>query len=137
MRQETLPLAYSHLVFRMNDIDSLIEFLIAVGRVGRDNIVSLELPWKSMADAEDKWEKAPDSDPFLTLPALHATRCAQLLQQCKRLKSLRLRLERGMMDIIPLDVFKLETDSYEHIRVGGTNLCGTFYLELVGKIQTP
>ena len=43
MRQEALPIAYRRTVFHLDDMDDLIKLLAAVGRVGRDNIESLEL----------------------------------------------------------------------------------------------
>ena len=106
IRHEALSLAYRYLIFRSNDIDSLIRLLVAVGRVGRDNIESLELTWESKADAECKWEEAPSSDPFLTLPTLHTIRFVELLKQCKRLKSLRLCFNRDLIDTTPPAVFK-------------------------------
>ena len=43
MRQEALPLAYRRTIFRVDDMNDLVKLLIAVGRIGRDNIESLDL----------------------------------------------------------------------------------------------
>ena len=107
MRQEAPPLAYRTTIFRLDDMDDLIKLLIAVGRIGRDNIESLDLAWESRADSELKWDEASHSDDrLLTLFSLHALRCVQLLKQCKRLKSLRLYFERDLIPNIPPNVFK-------------------------------
>ncbi len=107
IRQEALPLAYRRTVFHLDDMDDFIKLLIAVGKIGRDNIESLELTWESRADSELKWDKAPDSDDlFLTLPTLHAAKCVQLLKQCKRLEFLRLYFESDLISNISSDAFK-------------------------------
>ena len=85
LRHETLSLAYSRTPFCLNDMDELMKLLIAVGKIGRDNIDSLEFTWQSEADIKCKWVEDPDSDPSLTLPTLHVARCIQLLKQCKKL----------------------------------------------------
>ena len=109
MRQEALPLAYRRTFFHLDDMDDLVKLLIAIGKIGRDNIESLEFTWQSRADSECKWDEAPDSeDPFLTLPTLHAEKCVQLLKQCKRLISLRLRFERDLINNISLDAYKAD-----------------------------
>lgn len=114
MRQEALPLAYRRTIFRVDDMEDLIKLLIAVGRIGRDNIESLDLAWESRADSELQWDEAPHSDDrLLTLPSLHASRCVQLLKQCKRLKSLRLYFERDLISNIPPNVFKINPGIYE------------------------
>lgn len=107
MRQEALPLAYRRTIFRLDDIEDLIRLLVAVGRIGRDNIESVELTWESRADTELKWDEALEfDDVYLKLPTLHAAKCAQLLKQCKRLESLRLYFESDLIDVISPDAFK-------------------------------
>jgi len=109
MRREALPLAYRRTVFQLDDMDDLIKLLMVVGKVGRENIESLELAWESRADAECKWEETPDSeDPYLRLPTLHVVKCVQLLKQCKRLTSLRLYFDRDLILEICPDIY--ETD---------------------------
>lgn len=101
MRQEALPLAYRRTAFHLGDMDDLVKLLIAFGTIGRSNIESLELTWESRADSAWKWEKYPDiEDPSLTLPVLHATKCVQLLKQCKRLQFLRLYFESDLINNI-------------------------------------
>ena len=88
-------------------MDDLIELLIAVGGIGRDNIESLELTWASRADSELKWDEAPDADDvFMMLPTLHAARCVQLLKQCKRLNFLRLLFEKDLISNTSLNAFQ-------------------------------
>ena len=120
IRQEALPLAYRRTVFHLDDMDDLIKLLIAVGKIGRDNIESLELYWESRADSDCKWDEAPDSEgPFLTLPTLHVVKCVQLLKQCKRLKSLRLYFERDLITNIPPDAYKADPGIRELCSVRG------------------
>lgn len=120
IRQETLPLAYRRTVFHLNDMDNLVKLLIAVGRVGRDNIESLELTWGSRADSESKWDEARDSDDLpLALPALHAVKCVQLLKQCKRLKFLRLYFESDLITDISPDAFKSDPGIRELCSIRG------------------
>ncbi|KAI4263029.1 MAG: hypothetical protein L6R35_007364, partial [Caloplaca aegaea] len=107
MRQEALPFAYRRTLFHLDDMDDLVKLLVAVGKVGRDNIEMVELAWKSRADSEFKWDEDPNNhDSSLLLPTLHAARCIQLLKQCKRLHSLRLYLERDLLTDVPPDDFK-------------------------------
>ena len=120
MRQEALPLAYRRTVFHLDDMDDLIKLLIAVGRIGRDNVESLELTWESRADSELKWDEAPDSDDlFLTLPVLHAAKCVQLLKQCKRLEFLRLYFESDLITNMSPDAFKTDPGIRELCSVRG------------------
>ena len=101
-------------------MENLIQLLVAVNRIGRDNIESLRLTWESRADSELKWDEAPDSDDlFLTLPALHAAKCVQLLKQCKRLKFLRLYFESGLITDISPDAFKSDAGIRELCSIRG------------------
>lgn len=107
MRQEALPLAYRKTTFHLDDIDDLIRLLVAVGKIGRDNIESLELVWESKAEDELKNDQAADADDLsFMLPALHAARCVQLLKQCKRLAFLRLCIESDLILNIAPKTFK-------------------------------
>ena len=107
MRQEALPIAYRRTVFHLGDMDDLIKLLVAVGRIGRDNIESLELTWESRADSELEWDEAPDSDNlFLLLPTLYAATCVQLLKQCTRLRPLPLYFENDIVSNLSPDAFK-------------------------------
>lgn len=109
MRQEALPLAYRRTCFRLDNMDDLIKLLISVGQTGRDDIESLEFPWESTADSECKWDEFSDpEDHFLTLPTLHVTKCVQLLEQCRRLKLLRILFESELMLKMPLSSFKTD-----------------------------
>ena len=105
MRAEALPVAYRRTAFSLYDIDDAVKLLIAVGRVGRDNIESLEFTWESRADAEHQWDRKPDAgELFSTLLMLHATRCVQLLKQCRRLRTLRLYFDSDLIaNISPED----------------------------------
>lgn len=120
MRQEALPLAYRRTVFHFDDMEDLIKLLIAVGRIGRDNIQSVELAWESRADSELKWDEAQDSDDlYLSLPTLHAAKCVQLLKQCKRLEFLRLYFESDLIDAMSLDAFKTDPGIRELCSIRG------------------
>jgi hypothetical protein len=87
MRQEALPLAYQRTIFRV-EMDDLVKLLIAVGRIGRENIKNLDLVWESQADIESQLD-----DASLSLPTLHAARCVQLLKRCKRLDSVEISFD--------------------------------------------
>ena len=120
MRQEALPLAYRRTVFHLDDMDDLIKLLIAVGKIGRDNIQSMELAWESRADSECKWNEASGcEDPFLMLPTLHVEKCVRLLKQCKRLTSLRLYFERDLIINVPPDAYKADLGIRELCSVRG------------------
>ncbi|KAI4193078.1 MAG: hypothetical protein LQ348_002978 [Seirophora lacunosa] len=107
IRQEALPFAYRKTLFHLDDMDDLVKLLVAIGKVGRDNIEMLELAWESRADSELKLDEHPNmDDPSLLLPTLHATRCVQLLKQCKRLRSLRLHIGSDLINGISPDDFK-------------------------------
>ncbi|KAH7113076.1 hypothetical protein EDB81DRAFT_922366 [Dactylonectria macrodidyma] len=84
-RQEALPSAYRNTTFCLGDIDNVIKFLVAVGHIGRSNITSLQFSWESMND----------SGPIL--PSSHV-RCVQLLNECRRLRFLRICLDRNIFE---------------------------------------
>ena len=114
MRQEALPLAYRRTLFHLDDMDDLVKLLVAVGKVGRDNIEPLEFAWESRADSESKWDEAPNIDNISSmLPTLHAARCIQLLKQCKRLRSLRLYIESDLILNISPNDFKTDPGIHE------------------------
>ena len=120
MRQEALPLAYRRTVFHLDDMDDLIRLLIAVGKIGRANIESVELAWESRTDSECKWNEAPDSEEnFLTLPTLHVDKCVQLLKQCKKLRFLRLYFETDVILNVTPDAYKTDPSIYELCSVSG------------------
>lgn len=120
IRREALALAYRRTVFHLDNMDDLMKFLIAVGKIGRENIESLELTWESIADSESKWDEASDSeDPFLTLPTLHAVKCVQLLKNCKRLTSLRLCFDRDLITSISPHVYEADPGIRELCSVRG------------------
>lgn len=107
IRQEALPFAYRKTLFHLDDMDDLVKLLVAIGKVGRDNIEMLELAWESRADSELKLDENPNmDDSSLLLPTLHAARCVQLLKQCKRLRSLRLHIGSDLINDISPDDFK-------------------------------
>ncbi|PGH21366.1 hypothetical protein AJ80_03283 [Polytolypa hystricis UAMH7299] len=114
MRQEALPIAYRKTAFRLDDMDEFIKVAIAIGTLGRENIESLEFAWESRADAKIASEEASDSGDYSPkLPTLHSLRCVQLLQQCKRLKSLYLYFERDIISDMSPELFKADPTIYE------------------------
>ena len=109
MRQEALSLAYRTTTFHLDDMDDLLELLIAVGETGRNNIESIYFPWESRSDSECKWEEhSALGEQILQLPILHVTECVQLLKQCKRLRFLRLYFDDDLMDTIDPEIFKTD-----------------------------
>ena len=120
MRQEALSLAYRRTTFHLVDMDDLIKLLLAVGKLGRNNIESLELVWESRAGCDWRWEMSPTSEDIVTaLPTFHAARCTQLLKQCKRLRLLRLYFERDLIDNVSLDTFQADPGIRELCSVQG------------------
>lgn len=105
IRHEALPIAYRHIEFQLGGIEDLTRFLIAIGSVGRENIEILVFSWESEVDQDLNWRMFPDSETnHLKLP-VHVFACVQLLKQCRRLRSLRLRFEAYMMEDVPEAIF--------------------------------
>jgi len=77
MRWEALPFAHHGTVFHTDEVDDLVELLVAVGGTSRDNIVSMELRWESSRDSEVRPSKAANEILSPALPTLHAARCVQ------------------------------------------------------------
>ncbi|KAM4067397.1 hypothetical protein HRG_001350 [Hirsutella rhossiliensis] len=106
IRQEALPLAYRYTAFHLADIEDVTRLLVAVGRVGRQNIEALEFAWESAVDHDLNWRRHPESETnHLILPSRHVPACVQLLKQCGRLRSLRLKFESYMMEDVPEATF--------------------------------
>ncbi|KAL8773443.1 MAG: hypothetical protein Q9209_001546 [Squamulea sp. 1 TL-2023] len=101
------------------------QLLLGIGRIGRENIESLEFRWQSKAEFEFTRDEAPGivrredivlskvaldgmelEDPFFTLPVVHVETCLQLLKQCNRLTDIRLILEKELIDVMNPDAFK-------------------------------
>ena len=105
MRQEALSPAY-HKVFHSDNIEDLIRMLIAVGKMGRNNIESLELPWESRINPEWQCDRAPDCEnPGLDFAtSSHEKKCAQLAAQgsATGFASLRLYFDSDLITNCPL-----------------------------------
>lgn len=75
------PLTYRRTVFHFDDMNDLLNFLVAADNIDRDKIESLELTWESRADCESEWNEARNSeDPFPTLKTLHARQMCSATQ---------------------------------------------------------
>lgn len=110
MRKEALPLAYRRTAFHLDDVDDFINLAISIGKIGRDNIESLEFAWESRVDAgSTEFDNLISEISHHQLPNLHAQRCVQLLGLCRRLKFLRLYFERDLISNISPDVFRLDS----------------------------
>ena len=86
MRREALPLAYRRTQLSLANMDHLINLLVAVGRIGRENIQRLQFDWKSYTETDNIEQQLFSYLP----PLLHAKTCVRLLKQCKRLRHLRI-----------------------------------------------
>ncbi|KAL8662086.1 MAG: hypothetical protein Q9168_008309 [Polycauliona sp. 1 TL-2023] len=120
MREEALPLVYRNTSFEQEDVDGVVNFLLGIGHIGRENIESLAFGWESPSEIDTTWDKAPDKirledinqpadgffDPLLQLPVAHVATCLQLLKECNRLTSLRLRFEQELINLINPSAFK-------------------------------
>ena len=99
MRREALPFAYRNTNVKLDDMDDVIRFLIAVGQIGRDNMTSLQFPWMSRSETAHRWEEDPQAhDNDSRLPSLHVPSCVQLVKMCKRLKMLRVCLDGHVLE---------------------------------------
>ncbi|KAK1975310.1 hypothetical protein LZ30DRAFT_605947 [Colletotrichum cereale] len=109
IREEALPLAYRHTLFRLHDLDDLLKLLMAVGKVGRDNIQSIQFPWESKSESEERWKDCSDPNGLCgTLPRLHVSKCAQLLRQCRRLRLMRLQFQEELFTTVSLSDFQAD-----------------------------
>lgn len=106
MRQEALPFAYRSIHFKFEDMDDFIKFALSIGRIGRNNVESLDFFWLSSSDLE---AKSDPKDICLRLPSLHVSRCVQLLRQFKRLRHLRLVFDEDIFPTTPCEDFKLDS----------------------------
>lgn len=98
IRHKALPIAYQSTRFVLDDMDDLMRLLVAVGEVGRDNIVSLELTWTSRSETACRLEEGSDAgDDGAGLPALYTPSCVELLRSCGRLRSVKVRIERDAL----------------------------------------
>jgi hypothetical protein len=106
VRQESLPLAFRRTLFRFDDMDELIKFLLSIGRSGRENIETLDFPWTSVSETSERWALFPGRDVTLQLPSLHVARCITLLSQCCRLRLLRIQMQAALLDSLPIQDFQ-------------------------------
>lgn len=110
MRFESLALLYRRTAFRLDDIDEVVQLLIAAGDIGRRNIESLEFAWSSKSDLEYQRTKVPEGEEYLTtMPVLHVDTCVQLLQQCYCLKRLCLLFDSDLVEELSPAAFGLNT----------------------------
>lgn len=116
MRQEALPFAYRSIHFKFDDMDDFIKFALSVGRIGRNNVESLELFWLSSSDLE---ATSNPEDIGLRLPCLHVSRCVQLLKQFNRLRYLRLVFDEETLSSTPFEDFKFDSGIRELSSIRG------------------
>lgn len=107
IRREALPVAFQETAIRAVDLDGAVALLLAIGRIGRDNITSFQLGWDSYADNQIKWSlpEIPENV-HLKLPSLHVPMCIDLLKQCPRLTHLTLVFPDFIMTDKPLSEFQ-------------------------------
>lgn len=120
VREETLSLAYRRTDFHLDDMDDFIKFTISIGRIGRENIESLEFAWASKSD-ESTWNGLDPENPCPRLPALHAARCVQFLKHCRRLSFLRLHFDNDLVSNISPKGFTLDPGICELSSLQGIN----------------
>lgn len=107
MRYESLALLYRKTAFHLDDIDEVIQLLIAVGDIGRQNIESLEFAWNSGSDFEYQRTEVSTSGGYqATMPILHVNTCVQLLHQCHRLRALCLLFDSEVIETVPLSALR-------------------------------
>ncbi|KAL8949470.1 MAG: hypothetical protein Q9222_004418 [Ikaeria aurantiellina] len=113
LREEALPLVYRQTAFLLDDVDHTVRFLMAVGKIGRENIESLQLVWASNKENYFRWPLDP------VLPTNHAERCIQLLKQCKRLSKLILYFEQSIVPNMSPEAFKSDPGIRGLCSIGG------------------
>ena len=109
IREEALPVAYASTRFQFRDMEDLVQFLLAIGRLGRRNIEALNITWTTFTDREFRdWRFFIGREVPPKLPSLHAERCIGLLKQCEKLKYLHVRLEEEVLNAVPMDFFEAD-----------------------------
>ena len=131
IRDEALSLAYRKTVFCLDDMDDFIKVAISVGKIGRENIESLEFAWASRSD-ESTWSGLDPEDPCPRLPALHTARCVQFLKHCRRLNFLRLYFDNNLISEISPKNFALDPGIRELASLRGINT-----VEILNELQEP
>ncbi|PQK09986.1 hypothetical protein BB8028_0002g03100 [Beauveria bassiana] len=107
VRRQALPVAYQGTAMHVVDIDGATALLMAIGRIGRDNMTSFQLGWESYADTQLNWSKPEIPEKMhLMLPRLHVPTCIYLLKQCPRLANLSLTFNNFFMEDVPLPAFQ-------------------------------
>lgn len=120
IRQEALPIAYRRTFFRLDDIDDFIKVAISIGQIGRANIESVQFSWESRSDLyHGKHEYSEPDDNQSQLPALHVSRCVQLLKKCHRLAFLRIYFERHVLSNMSFADFQANTGIRELSSIRG------------------
>ncbi|KAL8721714.1 MAG: hypothetical protein Q9225_001664 [Loekoesia sp. 1 TL-2023] len=118
MRQEALPLAYRRTLFKLDDMDDLVKLLVAVGKIVRDNIESLELTWGCRADSNLKWDVNPNPEYlYFPLPTLHAAKCVQLLKQCElifNISSNNFKADPSIRELCSLSISRVQICDLAH-----------------------
>ncbi|EJT73122.1 hypothetical protein GGTG_09972 [Gaeumannomyces tritici R3-111a-1] len=111
IRREALPFAYRRTIFCLDNLESAIKFLIAVGQVGRENIETLRLAWESTSESTNSWDVSSDQGPGGLpgrLPSGSTSTCIQLLKQCKRLRHLSLQFDSDLIQEIGHHAFRAD-----------------------------
>ncbi|KAK4450244.1 hypothetical protein QBC34DRAFT_403131 [Podospora aff. communis PSN243] len=113
IRREALPFAYRRTTFFLDNLDSAIRLLIAVGKVGRDNIETLHLVWESSSEPANNWDSSPTSNQgpeqlLGGLPSRTASTCIRLLKQCKRLRHMTLQFDSDLIQEMGPVAFKAD-----------------------------
>ena len=106
IRSEALPITYRRTTFHLYNIESAIKFLIAIGRIGRENIETLHLAWDCTLEPTNNGDTSSEKGPSrLRLPPRITSTCIQLLKQCKRLRHLYLQFYEALVWEVGLDTF--------------------------------
>jgi hypothetical protein len=109
IRTEGLPLAFRRVSLTADDMDGLIRLLIAIGDIGRSNVVSISCLWESCSEKAEIWARDPWAYPTSQLPRLHVLTAGFLLRQCRRLKHLCLYMYRDALNELSLESFKIDS----------------------------
>lgn len=120
IRQEALSIAYRRTFFCLDDIDDFIKVAISIGQIGRANIEAVQFSWESRSDLyHGTNEYSEPEENQSQLPALHVSKCVQLLRECRRLAFLRIYFERHVLSNMSFANFQANTGIRELSSIRG------------------
>lgn len=88
LRKRAMRIFYRGGRFQCRSVEDLLQFLIAMGDFGRNNVEHIEVQWESRIDSSIEVTHGVDH-----LPQTHVETCLKLLERCKRLKRMTVQFD--------------------------------------------